>query len=629
MITPSHGLRLAALAALLFQSAVAASWTPVRPADLASLEPALFSDEELDLPAMAGPNRPLPYYLKHFHRVANAVVGDGPERGFIRLSVWRRERDNLPHNARVMENILSLAFFYTADRPWNPYRGDPAVRTRLEAALEFWIRIQNDDGRFSEYAPERWNLAATAFATKFMGETLLLLRDGPAIDPDLLRRVVAAQRRAILAVLTRDDLYTHGMRFSNQYVNVWAGALAHLELKDDPEVARLLARRMDQALGDFISPAGFFFEQHGPDWGYAFGTHHSNLAMAWHHARGTPFAEPLRIEQEKWAEWLAYNAPPEPDLARFFLNRAIETRQRRSHLDRLETPLAEVVPMMRAYAPTDTEVEARRARIRTEVARDWPQVAALDVGQFTAFSPYAFLHRRHVRWWPTDAERQAALADLPILRADRFVHQRVDDRNPLVYTFVRRPAYYAAFNDVIQLGGRAPRNGLGLLWSPASGAFLQSQGASDTHSWGTRSGSRQRVHEAAPLTTEYRFAGHPAPWKPSPGTIDLPDGSFSISYPLGDRGRKTLHFTDDGVTVEVIHPGSFTEVLPLLTDAGFAPPATAGDAIRFPRNGQPVTIILQSPAAARWSEPRSHTPGVTLHALEIDARDRLIYRIMP
>ena len=114
-------------------------------------------------------------HLVHLPELANSVVMEGENRGFIALPVWRNLADNQPYNARVLENQISLAFFYTVDRPWNPYRGNPALRARLEAVLDFWCRIQNEDGRFSEYRPQGWVLSPTAFGIKFMGETLRLL----------------------------------------------------------------------------------------------------------------------------------------------------------------------------------------------------------------------------------------------------------------------------------------------------------------------------------------------------------------------------------------------------------------------------------------------------------------------
>jgi hypothetical protein len=113
-----------------------------------------FTDEELDLP----------YYLVHFHEVANGIDEQGPTRGYMRLGVWRGTQE--PYNARVMENILSLAWFYTAKRPWNQYYRDPAVRARLEAALDFWCRSQAPDGSFTEYGPRDFSLSPTASSTR-------------------------------------------------------------------------------------------------------------------------------------------------------------------------------------------------------------------------------------------------------------------------------------------------------------------------------------------------------------------------------------------------------------------------------------------------------------------------------
>src|SRR5829696_8690061 len=116
-------------------SAKCQSWPLVPDIDLATLKPSDFRDDELDLP----------YYLKHFHTVANSVVESGPDKGFINISVWRNKEGNQTYNARIMESILSLVYFYTRNRPWNIYYGSPSVKLRLEAALDFWCRIQNTD----------------------------------------------------------------------------------------------------------------------------------------------------------------------------------------------------------------------------------------------------------------------------------------------------------------------------------------------------------------------------------------------------------------------------------------------------------------------------------------------------
>lgn len=529
----------------------------VQPVDLSELSPADFRDDELYLP----------YYLQHFYRLANAVLMSGPERGFIDLSVWRPEDVNEPYNARIMENILSIAFFYATDRPWNPYHADPAVRARLEAALDFWVRAQSDDGRFSEYEPQRWGLAPTAFATKFMGETLQLLADGPPIDPDLHRQVIAAQRRAILAVFTDAEMYEHGRHFSNQFSNVWAGALGYLDLYPDPEVERKLAEMVERARPDHLSPAGFFYEKDGPDWGYNLTTHHSNLHMAWNYARGTEVGEGFEEETRAWYEWFSYNAVPESDLPGFTLNRAIESRQEKPRVTvsgqphEVGFPLAEEVELARLLVPTRAQIAADRARQRTELEEGWPRVDSLPVGEFWAFSPYVFLHQSHAQWHPTEAQWQAAYARLPYLQRDRFTHQRVDARSPMVFTFVRRPTYYAAFNagDVVT---EQQRYGLGLLWAPGAGTFIQSQSAGVESAWGTRGADSTLVYEARDFPSTFHVGERAV--APVAGNRDLPDGVLRASYPLGSAGSKSVRFEEASVAVEVNHAAPFVEQIPLL-----------------------------------------------------------------
>jgi hypothetical protein len=287
ILKPWTGIAVGAGLALwlsLATTGVAQPLPKVPPVDLGQLKPGDFSDAEVELP----------YYLAHFHRVANSVSEEGELRGFFDLSVWRGQVNHKTYNARVMENCLSLAFFYCTQRSWNPYYGDSALRQRLESALDYWCRMQSPEGKFSEYGPQEWNLAATAFATKFMGETLRLLHGGPPIDAGLSERVWLAQRKAIMIVLNDPEMWQHGVDYSNQYSNVWAGGLGYLALRADPELEARLRQRIEESITAFQSPAGYFYERGGPDWGYNLGTHHSNLHVAWHYARGTDL-EPIFI----------------------------------------------------------------------------------------------------------------------------------------------------------------------------------------------------------------------------------------------------------------------------------------------------------------------------------------------
>ena len=501
-------------------------------ADTAKTRPSDFADEDLDLP----------YYLVHFARFANSVAMEGPERGFIGLSVWRSPKDNRPYNARIMENILSLAWFYSVQRKWNPYRGHPAVRARLEAALDFWCRIQNSDGRFSEYQPKGWNLAATAFAVKFMAEALRLLKTGPPIDPAIHRRAIDACRLALRIVLVDADLYEHGRAYSNQYTNIFAGGAAFLAAYPDRDLDAKLRAKLEASSQEFQSPLGYFYEANGPDFGYNLSTHHENVQMAYHYWRGTPLGAILVEQENRFAEWLSYNALPEPGRDLWVVNRAIETRQRHATITEMDTPVADRSVIARAFAASPERRAAVLQAARAKLEAQWPRVDPLAIGQFWAYSPYRFLQRAHYDWHPSAAEIVEVRKLLRPLREASFVRQMKDTRRPLELTFVRRPGYYAAFAAGIPITPQQ-RYGLTLVWSPQSGVLLQSQTQGGETAWGT-AGTEGKPLEAAGVKATYR------------------DGGAGATYPL-IGGHKSVIFAEDRILIRVEQAGEIVERLPV------------------------------------------------------------------
>ncbi len=575
-----------------------AGWDAVPKVDLARLRPADFQDDELDMP----------YYLAHFKELADAVVEEGADRGFINIPVWRSVGQNRPYNARIMESILSLAYFYTLKKPWNPYYGSPAVRQRLEAAMEFWCGSQNPDGRFAEAAPQRWNLASTAFATKFMTRAIVLLRTGPPVDAALLKRVTAADLKSIRLVLTDPALIKYGTFVSNQYTNLFASVPPYLEMYPNAEIEGLLRQRFHDGMKVHQSPAGHFYEEDGADWGYDTGTHMGNLNMSWHYVHGTDLGKLLEEQIRRWFEWLGYNAVPEQDWSAWILNSAIATRGRTSSLHAVDTPIGEAVPDARAFATSQEDLKAETATRRRNLESTWPNVPPLRPG---SMSPYAFLTRGFAAWHPTAAQRDEARRKLPYLARKQFVHQLVDDRYPQVYTYVRRPAYYAAFNAGRQISvHRLQRFGLGLLWTDAARAVLQSQGGSATAAWGTAAEGAAQVYEATDVKAVFRIAGKPV--EPKPGSADLPQGDLTITYPLGAGGEKSLEFTANAIVVKVRHAGQFTEFIPLLQ-----------------RGEEPVPgcSVSFDPPATATRVAGAESGGRKLVVMQLKAKDTLTYRL--
>jgi hypothetical protein len=535
----------------------------VQPVALSDIDPGEFLHEEWYMP----------YYLKNFSTLANSLTDTGKFRGYINLAVWRTPDVNKPYNARIMENILSFAWFYTNKRSWNPYYNDPAIRKRIEAALTFWCNIQNDDGRFSEYAPEKWSLAPTAFAAKFVGRAIYLLEEGPAIDEEILARAHASLRKALFISFTDSALWAHGRNFTNQYENLWGGALMYLKHHRDPTIDQLLTNRLNDSMQEFQSPCGYFYEKNGPDWGYNLSTHHSDLQVAWHFAKGTRLQDYFINKTSKWYDWFSYNAVKEPGTSRYYLNKAVETRQQRWYIDAdtLEdprsarwTPQAEFVPMARAFTLSNEEFETACDKAYQQMREKYPNIDELQIGEFWTFSPYAFLHHGLNRWLPSQHEKDEATANLPYLKNENFTEIRSDRRNGTNYTFVRRPHYYAIFN-----GGKIltdqQRYGLGLIWNPLMGTVFQSQSRSDSTCWGTRAADSLQAYEASDVINSFIVNNNP--WTPAPGSNSV-EGSLSISYPLAQSGSKSILFEENSIQVEIEHAGEFTEIIPLLIQNG-------------------------------------------------------------
>ncbi len=210
-------------------AADAAPVPEVLPFDPARVRPSDFSDADLDMP----------YNLTYLPRIANSIETDGPDRGFINISVWRGTGQLHPYNARIMESILTLAWFY-ASRSANGISTTPTklCARGLNLRLNTGATCRSPDGKFSEYGPQQWNLAATAFAVKFISEALRLLKTGPPITPALHTRAIDCCRKAVHATLYDPDLLSHGKSYSNQFTNIFAGGAAFLAMYPDADCRR-------------------------------------------------------------------------------------------------------------------------------------------------------------------------------------------------------------------------------------------------------------------------------------------------------------------------------------------------------------------------------------------------------
>jgi hypothetical protein len=243
---------------------------------------------------------------------------------------------------------------------------------------------------------------------------------------------------------------------------------------------------------------------------------------------------------------------------------------------------------MRAFAtPPERRAEAiRDARVKLE--KEWPQVDPLEVGAFSALSPYRFLQRSHYDWHPTTEQMTEARKLVRPLAEQSFIEQRKDTRLPMIFTYVRRPGYYAAFASTTKSASEQERFGLTFVWTPAKGVLLQSQTLGKETAWGTSVGGTSPV-EASPFEAEYL------------------DGGAAVRYPLPSGGMKNVIFAPDSIRITVDRPGEIIERIPIFDPA----------------------CVSSTAQTTLQEQPKSPVPGKSFSVVELKATGRLEYEIRP
>jgi hypothetical protein len=628
-------------------SARAQGWSPVPPADFATLQLSQFADHELEVP----------FFLRHFAQVANSVVentttidGVTYPRGFLNIRVNREPKDNLPHNARILEMQAVLAYFYTADRPWNPYRGNAAVRQRLEAMLNLWTQMQAPDGHpsaglFTEYSATNWSLAPTSFGAMHAAQALDLIVDsGLPFDPAVLESARIALRRALMAMFTRPDMRAHARSWSNQFSGSYHAALIYLENWPDAELDAAFVQAVNDSAAQDQSPAGFFYEQDGPDFGYS-GVHDNNLRVAWPRLKNRADLAPVIIGDDvKWNDWLAANYVLQPGLATntFLTSAGLNTRTSHSVQTPRSRPLAEFATNSRAFALTDTEYAASLAAKRaSEQARfgnygnlSVPSAYSYNTGfVFDAAAPGGVSLNS---WHPTAAQRDAAIAALPsrgTSAVNRIFHNPTPSSGAFSLAAVNRTNYYATF----ALGNRRiPRQvyGLNLLWNRAFGLALQPVAntiSNNAFQWGTSRGTNTPVtYETANMPGTIRLGTNTV--TPVAGVTNLPNGDLSLSYALSSGGtnfgQKNVTLGASNVSVVLTHTNVFTEVLPLAYASDAALSNSPTRLVLTRPNGSSFLLQLNSAGGSiNAGSAASLTSGMVRRVVTITATNSLSYTL--
>jgi autotransporter-associated beta strand protein len=578
------------------------AWQTVPAANFSNINISQFTDAEL----------PLVKPLYWFSTVANSVVETATTsfpRGFINIKVWRNPQDNTKYNARVLENHVAFAYFYSQNRSWNPYYGNTQVKNRLEAILDLWASMQNtsggsNDGTWTEYFSTNWSLAPTSFGLRSMVRTLELLQSGPAIDATVKQHVVDACMRGLRALLKTSNWLDIGTEWTNQYAPTYGAAMQFAQMfpQYSDELYGYLRVRVPESVSKHQSPAEYLYEASGSDFDYTLRVHQLMISSSWHLLRGSEFQSDIVDEYTKMYDWESYNLIRQPNGSGYITNNGLTTRTNQLFYTTVTDPMAEFVPNARFLSSTTAEDTAANSSLRSSLQSSWGNWGALPTNQSASYPPGPFQDADRVGWRPTDLQRTASINALPYLASSRFIQQFVDTRRATQYSFIRRPNYYAAFN-AGQIVTSLERYGLGVIWNPAFGTVFQDQSNTDVSSWGTKASGATKVYEASSLTTAWKLDGQT--FTPAVGTKRLADGILSATYALGSAGSKTITFGEDTINVAFTHTGAFTETIPLLARSGETITVAPGR-ITLTRNG--VTFVITF--ASNVSVTRN-TPGVS------------------
>ncbi|PPF32616.1 hypothetical protein [Pseudoclavibacter sp. AY1H1] len=452
---------LSAAAQLALPAPAAAAAALPKVAAIASPARSLFAENE----------QVLARYLMSVAGMANDIVDNDPKLyGFMGGGWWRPVETQSPSNASVMEHVATLAWFYASERPWNPYYRDANLLKRLEASIRYYTSLQLRDGSYPEL-PGKTNLASTTFGTTAQAVTYEALRKfGVSYDSRLqLRRSI--ERSVTWFMNTKAAHWSAPVLYFNQVAAGLVAAQRSLQVLDKPTTTQeAVNERISYLMKNGQSPAGFFHEPFGADFGYNFTVTLPDLAWLYRHT-----AHPdLLAGVQRYADFMSYAVIPEPGTGELTHVPALHVRNVVSTVVRPADDLSDRAALAKDFLPGAPKLALfmptaeQKRRERSSFAAHTKGITALTKPDT---SPRTWMYGILAPEGPSGEARAAAEAELPMLVGSRFTKYAAGSKGDQ-YLFVRRPSYYAVgvFGEWLK-PYRSTRQ-LGTLWSPTMGTIL-------------------------------------------------------------------------------------------------------------------------------------------------------------
>ncbi len=498
--------------------------------------------------------------------------------GWFNAGYWRTE-GMIPINGRLQESVLTLAYFYTQDRPWNPYYRSETLARRILAGIRYLISIQRADGGFAEYsaistaAPAGFVLAHLALAYRLLEATPLNCPGGLYWQRKLLDCLLRAAEWALNP--NQSEQWDHGAHYSNQLIAGLAG-IARIQDCLTPDLKGKFHAALNRLPRVIQGTAGYLFEDSGPDFGYSTSVSFPFLAYLY---QATGRADLLTVAEKAFG-FMALNVlwePTSPD-GGFLWNDSIASRTPLVWSSGTRSDEAGVLDMssiLRVGAPTATafltSLEGKAAQ-RSAWAASTDPITAIPSGQV---SPHRIHRTMDAEDLPTAAEKSAALAALPCGSAP-FTKLCLNgaesgtDAAAHRYLYVRRLGYYIGVS-----WGRYVTNtrlGPNFFYHPSTGAFVCGQRNSEAF-WGLVASSYSDAKGAISSST-------------TPPT----DTSAFVLNLTAVSSTRAVTFNNYTISVTATRTGAFVERLPLVL--------WDGDTVTFNLSGGGTSVATSSNSAA-------------------------------
>ncbi len=519
---------------------------------------------------------------------------------------WWRDTYLFPYNARLMESVLTLTWFYTHNRSWHPYYRDPALATRILGSIRYYLSIQKPNGGWGTSSPTDEHPATTGFGLGHLALSYRYLEQVPLEvaswddywKPKLLEAMIKASNWVLDE--TNDNSWVHGGEYSNQLVGGIAGAARIHSLL--PAATKLkFTAALDRLTPTIFGDAGYPYEAYGPDFPYSTSTMLPYLAYLYEFTQYQPIADIAT----RAMTFFSYNVLNEPGQLGFIVNDSIMTRTPTTTMMWARSDeggsfdgssaLRTAAPIMNAFLTT----AADKSAFRTTWASGSGPIDPLSRG---SMSPFRIHRTNDIENLPTLSEKNAGVSSFPYNASNSFIEYRRNN-TPSVpelnhhYLYVRRPTYYIGVAWGYQFS--RIRSGACFFYHPNTGAFVAGQGGSETD-WGLYQGSYRDSRTQVSSST----------------TIPTDNSNFTLELvTAGGPSTRNMTFNTANVTLAVSRNGAFVERLPIVIWPENTATGQSADVVEFilPDNTtQAVTNDASTATAAGFRIVRANKGTFTV-----------------